>query len=205
MAFPEYVHALAGLGKVQAAGGDYNEAATIYSQVVDRYPVPEYVAALGDVYFVAGLNDEAVQQYDLVRAIDRLYKANGVNTDLQMALFFADHDLLIDEALRQARAEYKRRGSVPAADVLAWALYKSGQYEEARLYAKEALKLGTLDATLLFHAGMIEFRLGESELARAYLEQAIDINPGFSVLYAETAIETLRELNSFARVSARVP
>ena len=44
-AFPAYVHALAGLAKVQAAHGEYDEAASLYGQVVDRYPIPEYVAA----------------------------------------------------------------------------------------------------------------------------------------------------------------
>ncbi|MCH8813698.1 MAG: tetratricopeptide repeat protein [Chloroflexi bacterium] len=77
-------------------------------------------------------------------------------------------------------------------------MYKSGQYEEAKEYAEEALRLGTLDAALLFHTGMIDYRLGESESARAYLEQAVEINPGFSVLYAQTAIDTLRELESSA-------
>lgn len=198
-AFPAYVHALAGLAKVRAARGDYGDAASLYGKVVDRYPIPEYVAALGDVYLAAGREDEASQQYDLVAAIDKLYKANGVNTDLQMALFFADHDLRLGEALRQARTEYERRGSIQAADVLAWALYKSGQYEEAREYSREALRLGTQDALMLFHAGMIYDRLGEYEKARDHLERAIQINPGFSVLYAGTAADTLQKLQSVVR------
>ena len=195
-AFPAYVHALAGLAKVQAARGGYDAAASLYGQVVDRYPIPEYVAALGDVYLAAGREDEASQQYDLVAAIDKLYKANGVNTDLQMALFFADHDLRLGEALRQARTEYERRGSIQAADVLAWALYKSGEYEKARDYSQEALRLGTQDALMLFHAGMIYDRLGEYEKARNHLERAIQINPAFSVLYGSTAADTLKELQS---------
>ena len=198
-AFPAYVHALAGLAKVQAARGDYDNATSLYGQVVDRYPIPEYVAALGDVHLAAGREYEASQQYDLVTAIDGLYKANGVNTDLQMALFFADHDLNIEEAVRQARGVYDARPSIQAADVLAWALYKSGQYEEARKYSQEALRLGTQDAMMLFHAGMIYDRLGEYEKARDHLERAIQINPGFSVLYAGSAADALQELQSVVR------
>ncbi len=197
--FPDYVHALAGLAKVQAARGDYDGAASLYDWVVDRYPIPEYVIALGDVYRAAGREDDATKQHDLVAAIDRLYKANGVNTDLQMALFFADHDLDIGEAVRQARAAYADRPSVQAADVLAWALYKSGQYEEARAYSQEALRLGTQDALMLFHAGMIYDRLGEYEEARNHLERAVEMNPRFSVLYADTAADTLQELQSVVR------
>ena len=36
--FPEYVHARAGLAKIRAARGDYDDAASLYSAVVERYP-----------------------------------------------------------------------------------------------------------------------------------------------------------------------
>ena len=200
-AFPDYVHALAGLARVRAAGGALDEAIALYSRVVARYPIAEYVIALGDSYRAAGRPDEASKQYELVEAIDRLYKANGVNTDLQMALYFVDHGLRLDEALHQAFAEYERRGSIQAADVLAWALYKSGRYEEARDYSQEALRLDTQDALLLFHAGMIANELGDSEQARAYLERALAINPHFSILYQDEARTTLDELSAAAALA----
>ncbi len=80
-----------------------------------------------------------------------------------MALFFADHDLNLDEAVRQARSVYDARPSIQAADALAWALYKSGQQGEALEHSREALRLGTQDATMLFHAGMIHPSLGDYE------------------------------------------
>ncbi|TMG09358.1 MAG: hypothetical protein E6I02_01530, partial [Chloroflexi bacterium] len=125
-------------------------------------------------------------------AIDSLYKANGINTDLQMALFFADHDLKLDDAVTQARDVYLRQpGNIRAADVLSWALYKSRQYEEAMAYSQEALRLGTRDALMLFHAGMINDKLGNRGAAREYLSRALEINPGFSVLYADQAARSL--------------
>ncbi len=132
-------------------------------------------------------------------AIDGLYKANGINTDLQMALFLADHDINLDEALRQAGTLYEKQPSVQAADVLAWALYKLGRYEEARDYSLEAMRLGTKDALVLFHAGMISYRMGYYEIARDYLEQAVGINPRFSILHAGMAASTLQDLRSMGR------
>ena len=46
---------------------------------------------------------------------------------------------------------------------------------------------------------MIYDRLGEYEKARDHLERAIQINPGFSVLYAGTAADSLQELQSVVR------
>jgi tetratricopeptide (TPR) repeat protein len=199
-AFPGYVHAQAGLARGYAARGDYDDAISLYQDVIARQPVVEYVVALGEVYGAAGDRGAEHRQYSLVEAIDSLYKANGINTDLETALFFADHDMRLDEAVAQARAVYESRpGSIRAADVLSWALYRSGQYEEALTHSREALRLGTQDSLLLFHAGMIEYRLGDHDDAREHLDRALDINPGFSLLHGGEAARTLKELQALVR------
>jgi tetratricopeptide (TPR) repeat protein len=195
LAFPGFVHALAGQAKVAAARGDFSGAAGLYQQVTVRYPIPDYVAGYGDVLAAAGQPEQAQRQYDLVGAIDQLYAANGVNTDLQTALFFSDHNRQLDEALTQARALYQRQpGSISAADALAWSLYKNGQYPEAAAHSQEALRLGTQDAALFFHAGMIAKAQGEDVQAQGYLAKALAINPHFSVLNAPIAAQALAEL-----------
>ena len=191
-----YAPALAGQAKVAAARGDLAQAVTLYRQAFNRMPLPEYAIALGDVYAEMGDRQKADEQYDLVREIDRLYRANGVNTDLEIALFYANHDLDLQTSLKKARSAYQERPSIHAADVLAWTLYKTGDYQEARQYASEALKLGTRDPLMLFHAGMISNALGQDEQARQYLEQAVDLNPHFSILYAETVARALEDLKS---------
>ena len=161
------------------------------------------MAALGDVYRASGRDDEAQRQYDLVAAIDSLYRANGIDTGLEMALFLSDHRSAeggIDEAIARARAVYQARpGSIRAADALSWALYKAGSYDEALVYSKEAVRLGTQDAMLLFHAGMISYRAGDQEAARDFLARALEVNPSFSVLYAEEAATMLHGLRSALR------
>jgi tetratricopeptide (TPR) repeat protein len=191
---PDDVHALAGLARVHAARGEYATAIKLYTDVTQRMPLPEYVIALGDVYATHGDHQQAQHQYDLVKAIDTLSAANGVNTDLELALFFADHDIDLETSLGKARAAYAARPSIHAADVLAWTLYKVGDYQEAQRYATEALALGTGDPLKLFHAGMIAHALGQNEQARAYLQEAIDLNPHFSLLGSDLAVATLEEL-----------
>jgi len=200
---PGYVYGRAGLGRAAAARGDYGGAITHYQSAIERVAIPEFVIALGDVYRAAGREDEARAQYELVDAIDRLYKANGVNTDLELALFYADRDLRLDEALRQARAQYEQRHTVYTADVLAWALYQNGRPEEAKPYSDEALRLGTRDARLLFHAGMIARTLGDAERARSLLARALETNPHFSLLHHDEAQRALAELEESEALAER--
>ncbi|HEV8574216.1 MAG TPA: hypothetical protein VGR43_05850, partial [Dehalococcoidia bacterium] len=61
------------------------------------------------------------------------------------------------------------------------------------LYSEQALRLGTKDALLLFHAGMIAHKLGDLTSSRQRLQQAIDLNPHFSVPYAKEAASVLSE------------
>jgi tetratricopeptide (TPR) repeat protein len=191
---PNYPPALAGQARIAAARGELEDAAALYQQAFDRMPLAEYAINLGDVYTEMGERQKAAEQYDLVRVIDKLYRANGVNTDLEIALFYADHDMKLQTSLQKARAAYEARPSIHAADVLAWTLYKTGNYEEAQRYSSEALKLGTRDSLKLFHAGMIAKALGHDEQAQKYLQQAIDLNPHFSLLYSNTATAALEDL-----------
>jgi len=199
-AFPGYVHALAGLARIAAVNGDYADAIDLYDRVVTRQPVLEYVAALGDVYHAAGRDAEAQRHYGLVTAIESIYKTNGINTDLEMALFLADHPSAeghIEEAVTQARAVYETQpGSIRANDVLSWALYQGGRYEEALVYSQQAVRLGTQDPILLFHAGTINYRLGNDATARDYLERTLGANPRFSVLHTQEATVALAELKA---------
>jgi tetratricopeptide (TPR) repeat protein len=200
-ALPGYVHALAGQAKVSAANGDFEKATELYRKVVARQPVLEYVVALSDVYRASGNETEAQRQYELVAAINSLYEANGVTTDLEMSLFLADHDFDLDDAIAQSRAIYDTQPeSIRAADALSWALYKAGRADEGLPYSKQALRLGTKDPKLLFHAGMVHEGAGLHEEARAYLTQALDANPDFSVLHAGEAAAVLQELNAAVEV-----
>ena len=193
---PDYVPALAGLAQTRAAEGRYATAVELYTRATQLMPLPEYVIALGDLYAKIGDQERARRQYELVQAIDRLLAGNGVNTELETALFFADHDIELPASLAKARAAYAERQSIHTADGLAWTLYKTGSYQEAQRYAVEALKLGTRDALKLFHAGMIARALGEEDQARAHLQAAIALNPRFSLLHAERARVTLNELGT---------
>jgi len=188
---PTFVPPHAGLAKVDAARGRFGLAIRGYRWVVARYPTPEYVIALGDTLAVAGRPAESAPQYALVHAEERLFQASGVNVDLEIALFDADHRFDLNDGLAAARAEWGRRHSIHVADALAWELYANRRYREALAYSNEALRLGTRNALFSFHRGMIERVLGQTGAARRDLDRALDINPHFSILWSRTAARIL--------------
>ncbi len=191
---PDFVWALAGLARVRAAEGDLDEAIDLYQRAVDRIPLPEFVIALGETQEAAGRTEAAADTYDLVEAIQALFEANGVNTDLDLALFMANHRDDPDAAVEMASAAYNAQPSIKAADALGWALFKAGQLDEAERYAEEALRLGTRDGLFLFHAGMIAKARGDLDTASARLSEAFEVNPHFSPLYEPVARTALGEI-----------
>ena len=88
---PTFAPNLAGLGKVAWARGNTELAIERYSDVVARYPSAEFVVALADLYATSGRPGPAADQEAVVRAMHDLAAANGVNVDLELALFDADH------------------------------------------------------------------------------------------------------------------
>jgi tetratricopeptide (TPR) repeat protein len=192
---PSFVPPFAGLAKVAWARGDVPEAISRYRDVVARYPLPEYVIALGDLYRLTGRSDLAAQQDGLLRTEETLLAANGVNLDLEQATFDASHG---DPAggLAAAEAEWARRHSVSVADALAWALHENGRDAEAARMADFAMHLGTQSATFAFHAGMIQRSLGHRDRARALLQRAQTLNPWFSIEYAPVLHRALARLGA---------
>lgn len=189
---PDYGPALAGLGYLRAAAGDDPDAIDLFTRASQVYPLPEYFIALGDLEGRDAQPDAAKQQYDLVQVMEKLFIAGGVDLDVETSIFLADHHL--PGALDLAREGYQHRPSIQGADALAWALYTSGQPQEAEAYATEALRLGTRDALKLYHAGMIAQALGKTDDARSYLSRALALNPTFSILHSAEAREALAAL-----------
>jgi tetratricopeptide (TPR) repeat protein len=192
--YSEFHRALAGLARVRAAQQHYDDAISLYQKALAIIPLPEYAAALGDVYTKLGRGPEAKKQYALVEYIGYLNTVNKVLYNRDLALFYADHDLKLKQALELATRELQIRRDIYTYDVVAWALYKNGKPADAVAAMTEALKMDTKDAALFFHAGMIHKTLGDAEKARTYLQQALATNSHFHLLQADVAQQALKEL-----------
>jgi len=192
--FPEYYLALGGLGRVRAAEGQLAAAGDLYRRAVARVPAPDLIAALGDVYEAAGDADEAERQYALVEYVGKVAEAVGTTYGRQLALFYADHNRRPEEALRLALLEAAGRGDIYTDDTLAWACYKNGRLAEAARAAHRALRLGTEDAMLHYHAGTIAAALGHGRIAARHLRRALGLNPHFDLRQAPRARAALAAL-----------
>src|SRR5437773_2016023 len=101
--FPDYALALDALARAEAGLGRYSEALRHEQEAVNRIPLPQYVATLGDLYAATGRPGLARKQYELIGVIQRLLVANGVKTDLETALFNVDHGIRLHASLALAR------------------------------------------------------------------------------------------------------
>jgi tetratricopeptide (TPR) repeat protein len=190
---PGYFRGLASLGRVRAANGDLKGAIELYEHAVSIIPDPQFVAALGDLYKLVGRTREASAQYQLVEKIARLNELNGSLYSRQLANFLADHDIKADEAYANASKESVVRHDVFGSDALAWTALKAGKIEAAQSAIKDALRLGTRDARLFYHAGMIARAAGDANGARAFLKHALDLNPQFDPVQSQIARKALEQ------------
>jgi len=162
--------------------------------VVAQIPLPAYVIALGDMLSAAGRPAAARKQYSLARLQEQLYIANGVNVDVELATFEVDHGGDARAAVARLRELRRTQRSVVVDDALGWALLRAGAPRQALVFAQRALRLGTRDATFLFHRGAIEAALGRRPEAARDLRAALTLNPHFSILHEAQARRLLEEV-----------
>ncbi len=184
------------MGRLRAARGDITSGINYYEQAVRITPVVEFMAALGDLYHLSGRSKDAAVRYELVEQLSQhSQKVHGTPYDRWLALFFADHNIKPEEAYALARSESDSgRRDIYGADALAWTALKSGRIAEALAASKDALRLGTLDARLFYHAGMIARAAGDKKTAGEFLGRALSLNPHFDPLQSESARKALQDL-----------
>jgi tetratricopeptide (TPR) repeat protein len=193
--FPGYFRAIASMGRLRAAEGDQTGAIREYERAAAIVPDPAFIAALGDLYRLAGRDKDAEAQYALVERIGRLSALNGTVYNRQLAMFYADHDMKPQEAYQFAVTEYEVRRDIYGADALAWTALKAGRIADAQSAIRDALRLGTRDARLLYHAGMIARAAGDNRRAGDLIAKCLALNPEFDPIQSRIGKEALEAIN----------
>jgi tetratricopeptide (TPR) repeat protein len=151
--FPNYPHAMLGQGKVQAARGNRNAALAIYLEQMKRTPTLDLAARIGDLNAQMGNASESERYYELA---EDLAGPAIAQTEANLALFLAEHDRKLPEAVKIAEAVAATRHDIFTEDALAWAYYKAGRLGEAAAGSTRALRTGSRDDRLLSHAAVIQ-------------------------------------------------
>ncbi len=197
-----YVPAQLGIAEVHAARGRFDEAIALIKSLNDSDPNVEMLETLADLYNLRGDRQRVDNLYQRIRDYDDLTTADRILHDRHFALFYADHRLRPERAVELARRDLENRADIYALDTLAWTLLRADHPDEASEAMDKALALGTRDAHLFYHAGMIAVARDDHAEARRLLGTALAINPSFSPMQAEHARRTLERLGPLEEPNA---
>jgi tetratricopeptide (TPR) repeat protein len=199
VSFPGFPPVLVARARLLLAQHRDADAAALLTRAAEVQPLAETVALQADTLAAIGDAAGARRAESLVAAIAKLYRANGVRTDLEMALFDADHHPGAD-AVAAARRALAERPSILGHDVLAWNLFRAGDAEAAWPEVQRALATGSHDPQLRFHAAVIAEATGHRAAARQHLASVLRTNPRFSPRHDHT-IEALADQIGLAKES----
>jgi predicted Zn-dependent protease len=156
--FPDNVMALMFQAQLFLAQSRWSQALTSAQHAANLYPLPQALGYEADAQNALGDRRGAAQTDALIGAENRLFDASGIN-DRLLANYYADHAEHLGAALRAARSDYAKRGDeIYADDTLAWVLARMGRWPQAAAYERLALRTGSVDPLLRYHAAVIAAR-----------------------------------------------
>jgi tetratricopeptide (TPR) repeat protein len=178
--FNNHYLAMEHLAEVYTARGDYEKAAALYEKALELNPKPHYYLKLGEVYEKLGRPAKSEELYGNAEARYKEYAESGIKGhSRELVLFYADKNVNLDRALELAKGDSDDTEDIYAYDTLAWAYYKTGNLDKAMDSINKSLRLGTKDALLYYHAGVIYHKLGKKEEAAKYFDLVLATNPFF--------------------------
>lgn len=188
--FPGYPTALDARGQVKRLRGDVAGAIADATAAVEGATTTEHLIHLGEAQEAASHTAVAAATYAQAE------RAGRRSDPRSLALFYANHDRDHEAAVTLARREVASRAEdVYAQDVLAWALYRAGHFEEAAQRCDRARRLGAREARFSYHAGKIALALGHREEAATLLRDALRMNERFDVRGADDARTVIATLD----------
>jgi tetratricopeptide (TPR) repeat protein len=150
--FPHYPLAGVGVGKAKLALGDRAAALEMFLDQLQRAPTLDLAARIADLYAAMGDADAAEHYLELA---EDLAGPAASQTEAALALFLAEHDRKLPEAVRLAERVATVRHDIVTEHALAWAYFKVGRLDDAVTAIDRALRTGSLDVTLRTHAAAI--------------------------------------------------
>lgn len=181
---PDYAFAIAGLGRVEKAKGNYKQAIEYFEKAKTMIIEYSFTDELTDLYRLN--NEEEKAKRSAQEVIDMLKPGSNEDESNTAHGHYADKELAYayfkisdtENALKHAKLEYERRpDNIDVCEAMAWVNYKKGDYKEATKFIKAALKTNSKNPVLLCRAGLIKIKSGEQEKGEEMIKKAFDTNP----------------------------
>jgi tetratricopeptide (TPR) repeat protein len=169
--FPDHPLATVGLARLKTIAGDLQAARLMLQRQLARAPAPELAALIGDLSERVGDREGAAPYYRMAEQIERAAWDNGSRQPQVLARWFTDRRVNIDEAVALAEEAARSQRDIFTYDVLAAAYFAAGRLEEARRASAQALRTGTRDARILWHAAEIAAARGDRASALELLSR----------------------------------
>jgi len=177
--------------RLHAARHQWQPAIDAGQRAVASVLDPATLGLLSDCYLATG---DSAKASEYAKAMEVSVSQQPGAFHRGWSLFLLDHDRDVARVSSKAMEELLTRRDVYGYDLAAWALHRSGHDRQAENLAVQALRLGTRDAMLYFHAGMIAHSLGDNRLAADRLRQALEINPYFHPTQVDEAKRVLQQI-----------
>lgn len=167
------------LGDIMRRTERFGECITAYSAALDL--VPQVEARHWALYFNRGICHDRQSAWDAAEVDMR--RALGLNPGQPQVLnylgySFVDRGVKLEEALtmiKQAVAAEPESGYI--VDSLAWALFRTAQYDEALIPMEKASLLEPVDPIVTDHLGDVYWMVGRQREAEFQWRRALSLDP----------------------------
>ncbi len=181
---PDYAFAMAGLGRVEKARGNYKNAIHYFEKAQKTIIEFSFTDELTDLYRI--INDVKKSEKSAQEVIDMLNPLSNSDESSSAHGHYADKELAYaylkigdtDNAMKHAMLEYERRPeNIDVCEVVAWVNYLKGNYMAANKYINTALRTNSQNPILLCRAGLIKIKSGQELKGREMIHKAFKTNP----------------------------
>ena len=146
-------------------------------------PTPEYAARIAEIEEALGRPLDAARH--------RALAEQGWRTDMpepaHLARLLAGDPGRAGEALAIAEEAASARQDIFTMDAVGWAALRAGRIARAVEASRLALRTGTRDRAILYHAAAIAAAAGDRDRARTLASRALEGHPTFDVVLAPAA------------------
>ena len=146
-------------GRLESMRSQWKRVIASAEDVLTRVSSPDALALLATAHRQLGHADDT-NAFEI--ALEQVALSNPGMVHRSWATILLDGGMDVERAVILAAADTLVRHDIHTLDLLAWALYRSGRAQDALPIMRRATALGSMEASLRYHAAMIEFAAGDA-------------------------------------------